>query len=120
MNNCTVSATGNSRARSIVNSGTLNITGTSSFIDGLQYAIYTTAGTVTIGSSSSPGGTGIRIRGSSSYGLYKSGGTVNWYSGSIQGHVSPGYSGTVNIPSGYKVNTVKDSYYGYYTSTLAQ
>lgn len=73
-------------------------------------------GTLNIGSSSSPGA-GPSIWGSS-YGVYKAGGTVNWYGGSIRGNDSPGYYGTLNIPSGYKVTTTYDDYYSRYISEL--
>lgn len=107
----------------IDNTGTLTITGTSSSVSSTQdKGIYST-GTVNIGESSSPG-SGPTISSGMNYGVYKVGGTVYWYGGEIHGDTSPGYYGTLNIPSGYKISTryVDGGGYSqsYYSSTVTK
>lgn len=89
----------------IYNSGALTITGSETISSTTDYGIYSSGGIVNLGSSGSPGSGPVVTSGVRGYGLYITGGTVNFYGGEIRGDTSPGYYGTLNIPSGYKIST---------------
>ena len=101
-----------SGATGIVNEGTLNIKNDFSMNDRFSIGIQNKSGTLTIGENDSTVSyTEPYIKGST-HGVYKSGGTVNYYDGIVSGSLNNSYLGTINdIPTNYDIFVVRDTSY---------